>query len=110
MMRATIGRAAPCHGRASRYLGRTKRELPAALGCGSMAKPEVFVMMRAWARALFLSFWLLASGAAADTLALPDNLVALPSSKGEALLLETRALEAYFPISVTFETQKNQAY
>ncbi len=26
------------------------------------------------------------------------------------MLLETRALEAYFPISVTFVTQKTQAY
>ena len=66
--------------------------------------------MRAWVRSLFLSFFLLATGAAADTLALPDKLVALPSPQGEALLLETHVLEAYFPISVTFETQKNQAY
>jgi hypothetical protein len=57
---------------------------------------------------LFLA--LLATGAAADTLALPDRLVDLRSPRGEAFLLEAHALEAYFPISVVFETQKTQAY
>jgi hypothetical protein len=53
---------------------------------------------------------LLSAGAAAQSLALPDSLIDLRSPKGEALLLETQPLEAYFPISVAFETQKNQAY
>ena len=53
---------------------------------------------------------LLAPGAAADSLPLPDRLVDLRSPQGEAFLLETHALEAYFPISVVFETQKTQAY
>ena len=53
---------------------------------------------------------LLATGAAAETLALPDRLVDLRSPRGEAFLLESHALEAYFPISVVFETQKTQAY
>jgi len=66
-------------------------------------------MIAAFARTLFL-WLLLAAGAYADTLALPDKLVDLRSPQGEAYLLETRALEAYFPISVTFETQKTQAY
>ena len=58
----------------------------------------------------FLLLLLLATGAAADTLPLPDRLVDLRSPQGEAFLLETRGLEAYFPISVAFETQKTQAY
>ena len=57
---------------------------------------------------LFLS--LLVTGAAADTLALPDRLIDLRSPRGETFLLETRPLEAYFPLSVAFETQKTQAY
>jgi hypothetical protein len=58
----------------------------------------------------FLGLLLLATGAAAETLTLPDTLIDLRSPKGEALLLETPALDVYFSISVTFETQKNQAY
>ena len=61
-------------------------------------------------RSLALSLLLLATGAAAETLALPDKLIDLRSGPGEALLLEASPLEAYFPISVAFETQKNQAY
>jgi len=66
-------------------------------------------MIIAFARTLFL-WLLLASGAQADLLALPDKLVDLRSPQGEAYLLETHALEAYFQISVTFETQRTQAY
>jgi Phytochelatin synthase len=62
------------------------------------------------ARSFLFGFLLLAHGAAAETLALPDSLVDLRSPKGEAFLLETPALESYFSISVTFETQKTQAY
>ncbi|HEY3719139.1 MAG TPA: phytochelatin synthase family protein [Roseiarcus sp.] len=53
---------------------------------------------------------LLATSAAADTLPLTEKLVDLRSPRGEAFLLEAHALEAYFPISVVFETQKTQAY
>jgi hypothetical protein len=51
-----------------------------------------------------------ATAASAQSLRPPDNLVDLRSSQGEAFLIETRALADYFPISVAFETQKNQAY
>ena len=62
-----------------------------------------------------LSCWLaaaclFATGAVAETLTLPDRLVDVRSPKGEALLLETPALDGYFAISTAFETQKNQAY
>lgn len=53
---------------------------------------------------------LLGGAAAADTLTLPDRLVDLRSPQGEALLLETRTLDNYLPISAAFETQKNQAF
>jgi hypothetical protein len=64
----------------------------------------------ALARAFAVFAVLSATAAGAEDLVLPDNLIDLRSPKGEALLLETPALEAYFPISVTFETQRTQAY
>jgi hypothetical protein len=67
-------------------------------------------MVAAFARVFVLSLFFIARGAAADTLSLPEGLIDLRTSKGEALLLETHDLEAYFQISVAFETQKNQAY
>ncbi|MCW6510312.1 phytochelatin synthase family protein [Lichenifustis flavocetrariae] len=53
---------------------------------------------------------LLAGQVSAETLVLPDKLIDLRSAAGETLLLETKPLEAYLPISVAFETQKNQAF
>jgi hypothetical protein len=61
-------------------------------------------------RWLLVSAMLFTTAATAETLALPDNLIDLETTKGEALLLETNSLQAYFPISAVFETQKNQAY
>jgi hypothetical protein len=66
-------------------------------------------MLAALGRALF-AMLLLAAGASAEGLTLPDNLTDLRSPQGEAYLLETHALEAYFPISVVFETQRTQSY
>jgi hypothetical protein len=53
---------------------------------------------------------LFATRVTAQTLVLPDNLIDLRSQQGEQFLLEAKAREAYFAISATFETQKNQAY
>lgn len=61
-------------------------------------------------RALAVAACLLTEAASAETLPLPDKLIDLRSDQGEALLLETTPLQAYFPISAAFETQKNQAY
>jgi len=52
----------------------------------------------------------LATTAAAQTLPLPDNLINLDSSKGSALLQESEALQSYWPLSIQFVTQKNQAF
>jgi Phytochelatin synthase len=71
---------------------------------------EDSVMRPVLRRLILVGFLLLATDAAADTLTLPDNLIDLRSPQGEALLLETPALDAYFSISVAFETQKTQAY
>ncbi len=50
------------------------------------------------------------SQALADSLPLSPGLVDLSSPEGERYLLESGALEAYFPISINFLTQKTQAY
>ncbi len=50
------------------------------------------------------------SGAGSQTLQLPENLVNLDSDKGAELLKESEALEAYWPLSIQFVTQKNQAF
>jgi hypothetical protein len=65
----------------------------------------------AWLRAVALS-GLLALGAAAtaETLALPPALIRLDSDAGAQLLLDSQARRAYWPLSVHFLTQKNQAY
>ncbi len=67
-------------------------------------------MLKTIGRILIVSLWVVASGALADTLVLPDRLIDLRSAQGEAFLLESHALEAFFPISAAFETQKTQAY
>ena len=66
--------------------------------------------MRARLSSWLVAACLLATGASAETLTLPDRLVDVRSPQGEALLLETPALDGYFAVSTAFETQKNQAY
>jgi hypothetical protein len=64
-------------------------------------------------RYLVLAFCLSTSGLHAQTLPLPDNLTDLSSEQGEKFFLESGAsgaLQAYFPVSEHFETQKTQAY
>ena len=53
---------------------------------------------------------LLTANAQAETLPVPGNLIDFRSEPGERLLLESEALEAYFPLSVNFLTQRNQVY
>jgi hypothetical protein len=60
--------------------------------------------------AMIVSLFLIAGPAVADTLPLPSNLIDLASEQGEHLLLDAEARTAYWPLSVQFVTQKNQAY
>lgn len=46
----------------------------------------------------------------AQTLPLPQNLINFNSTEGEKLLIGSSALQDYFPLSIQFVTQKNQAY
>lgn len=57
-----------------------------------------------------LGLWLATGSAAAQTLPLPEPLVSLNSERGARLLLESEANRAYWPLSIQFVTQKNQAY
>ena len=59
---------------------------------------------------LVTALCLLTANAQAETLPVPENLIDFRSEPGERLLLESDALEAYFPLSVNFLTQENQAY
>ena len=61
-------------------------------------------------KALFLSLYVASGSVLAQTLTLPSNLVNFSSKQGEQLLLESKAREAYWPLSAQFVTQNNQAY
>jgi hypothetical protein len=61
-------------------------------------------------KVVLLSLCLMAGSAAAETLPLPDDLINLNSDRGARLLIESEAMDAYWPLSIQFVTQKNQAY
>ncbi len=61
-------------------------------------------------RAIALAGLLAAGAAAPQTLPLPPTLIRLDSEAGAQLLLDSQARRAYWPLSVHFLTQKNQAY
>lgn len=61
-------------------------------------------------RLLFITAWLWAAAAQAQTLPLPPNLISLTSLEGRAMLIESTAREAYWPLSLQFVTQKDPAY
>ena len=48
--------------------------------------------------------------ASAETLPLPQNLVAFDSKDGETLLFSSKARDAYFELAANFVTQKTQSY
>ncbi len=61
-------------------------------------------------RIIGLSLCLAVGNVSAETLPLPEPLVSLNSDQGARLLLESEANRAYWPLSIQFVTQKNQAY
>ena len=54
--------------------------------------------------------YILSSMAIAQTLPLPENLINFNSNEGEKLLIESNARKDYFPLSIHFVTQNNQAF
>ena len=67
-------------------------------------------MVRCVVLAVVVLAGLLAADTQADTLPLSDNLIDLRSNRGERLLKESDASEAFVPLSVNFITQENQAF
>jgi hypothetical protein len=62
------------------------------------------------ALAALVAVCLIGPAANADTLPLPANLIGLGTQSGEQLLFESEARRAYWPLSMQFVTQKNQAF
>ncbi len=58
----------------------------------------------------FILSWIFADGVFSQTLKLPSNLIPFNSSEGEKLLINSQFRHDYFPLSIHFVTQKNQAY
>jgi hypothetical protein len=56
------------------------------------------------------TLFLMAGNGVADTLPLPEALINLNSDRGARLLIEGEAIDAYWPLSIQFVTQKNQTY
>lgn len=61
-------------------------------------------------QAFILGLCLAGGGALAQTLPLPSNLINLNSAEGEKLLMDSKARQDYWPLSMQFETQDNLAY
>jgi len=61
-------------------------------------------------RIVALAGLLTLTAAVAETLALPPALIRLDSEVGAQLLIDSQARRAYWPLSIHFLTQKNQAY
>ncbi|MEM7556252.1 MAG: phytochelatin synthase family protein [Cyanobacteria bacterium P01_A01_bin.84] len=61
-------------------------------------------------KSLIFSSLLTAGNALAQTLPLTSNLIAFNSDKGEELLVKSKSREDFFPLSMQFTTQVNQAY
>ena len=62
------------------------------------------------ARAFLLGLVITSSGVLAQTLPLAQNLIGFNSREGEQLLLQSQSREDYWPLSIHFITQNNQAY
>src|SRR5215213_1416380 len=61
-------------------------------------------------RAFGLCLWLSAGSVVAQTLPLAEPLISLNSEQGSRLLLESEDNRSYWPLSIQFVTQKNQAF
>lgn len=71
---------------------------------------SIFKVIRLPLQAAIIGLSLASGGLLAQILQLPQNLINLNSTEGEKLLMESKALQDYFPLSIQFVTQKNQAY
>jgi len=65
----------------------------------------VLNLIRIPLRAFILGLCLGSGGLLAQTLPVPQNLINLNSAEGEKLLMESKALQDYFPLSIQFVTK-----
>jgi hypothetical protein len=70
----------------------------------------IATLQRKLSTLLLLGIGLFGEKAIAQTLALPDDLIAFNSPQGEELLLESDAKDDFWNLSMQFVTQVNQAY
>ncbi|GBE95157.1 phytochelatin synthase family protein [Nostoc cycadae] len=61
-------------------------------------------------KAAIIWFCVSSGTAISQTLPLSNNLIAFNSNEGEKLLIQSRAREDFFPLSMQFITQNNQAF
>jgi hypothetical protein len=73
-------------------------------------KNHVFKTINIPIRALILGLCVTSGSVFAQTLPLSQNLINFNSDAGEQLLLKSKAREDYWPLSIQFVTQNNQAY
>jgi hypothetical protein len=73
-------------------------------------KCKKFININFLFKALILGTCLTAGSTIAQTLPLTPNLINFNSDEGEKLLIESKSREDFFPLSMQFVTQVNQAY
>ena len=71
---------------------------------------DLLKIIRLPLQALIVGISITGGGLLAQTLPVPLNLINFNSAEGEELLMESQARQDYFPLSIQFITQKNQAY
>jgi Phytochelatin synthase len=73
-------------------------------------KPGAIATLSIPLKALILGLSLASGSVIAQTLSLPNNLISFNSPQGEQLLVESKSRQDYWPLSMQFITQRNQAY
>lgn len=76
----------------------------------STSQRRLLQLIRTPLQAFILGLCLSSGGLLAQTLPLPPNLINFNSAEGEKLLLDSQSRQDYFPLTIQFVTQKNQAY
>lgn len=74
-----------------------------------MIIPEIKTI-RAFFKAMILGVCLAGGNTLAQTLPLSPNLIGFDSPEGEKLLIESKSKDDFFPLTMQFVTQTNQAY
>ena len=75
-----------------------------------MLKIGLLQVMTLPLQALIMGLSIASGGVVAQTLPVPNNLIILSSDAGEQLFIKSKARKDYWPLSIQFVTQKNQAY